>query len=74
MKYIVIAILYCVIAGIVAGIALRNHDKEKEDLEDVTKAEMVIVIICAIPLWFVVIVFGLPMSMTYTWMHEVCKK
>lgn len=74
MKYVVIFVLYCIIAGIVAGIALRNHDKEKEDLDDVTKTEMIITIICAAPLWFIAIVFGLPMFLTYTWMHEVCKK
>lgn len=74
MKYFVAFALYCIIAGIVAGIALRNHDKENEEFDDVTKPEMTITVICLLPALFVIMIVGIPLVVTHTWMHGVCKK
>lgn len=74
MKYFVIFVLYCIIAGIIAGIALRNHDEDNEKFDDVTMPEMTITVLCLLPALFVIMVVGLPLAFTYSWMHEACKK
>lgn len=70
MNYVVIAIFYLVISGIVTGIAIRNHDGNKEELDDMTGLEKTVAIIAAFPLWIVIILMGVPMMIVYLWMHE----
>ena len=70
MKYVVIAIFYLVISGIIAGIAIRNHDGDKEELDDMTGLEKTVAVIAAFPLWVVITFMGAPMMIVYLWMHE----
>lgn len=70
MKYVIIFIFYLVISGIVAGIAIRNHDGDKEELDDMTGFEKTVVVIAAFPLWVVIAFMGVPMMIVYLWMHE----
>ena len=70
MKYVVIAIFYLVISGIIAGIAIRNHDGDKEELDDMTGLEKTVAVIAAFPLWVVITFMGVPMMIVYLWMHE----
>ena len=74
MNYVIIAIFYLVISGIIAGIAIRNHDGNKEELDDMTGFEKTVAIIAAFPLWAVIIIMGVPMMIVYLWMNEVHKK
>ena len=70
MNYIVIAVFYLVISGIIIGIATRNHDGNKEELDDMTGFEKTVTIIAAFPLWVIIILMGVPMMIVYLWMHE----
>lgn len=74
MNYVVIAISYLVISGIIVGIAIRNHDGNNEELDDMTGFEKTVAIIAAFPLWAVIIIMGVPMMIVYLWMNEVHKK
>lgn len=74
MNYVVIAISYLVISGIIVGIATRNHDGNNKELDDMTGFEKTVAIIAAFPLWAVIIIMGVPMMIVYLWMHEVHKK
>lgn len=74
MKYVIITILYLVISGIIIGIATRNHDENNKDFNDMTKFEIVVAVIAALPFLVVFILMGVPMMIVYCWMHEGCRK
>ena len=74
MNYVVIAISYLIISGIIVGIAIRNHYGYNEELDDMTGFEKTVAIIAAFPLWAVIIIMGVPMMIVYLWMNEVHKK
>lgn len=74
MNYVIIAIFYLVVSGIIIGIAIRNHDGNNEELDDMTGFEKTVAIIAAFPLWAVIIIMGVPMTIVYLWMNEVHKK
>lgn len=73
MNYVTIAIFYLVVSGIIAGIAIRNHDGNKEELDDMTGFEKTVTIIATLPFWVVITFMGVPMMIVYLWMHEEYK-
>lgn len=74
MNYVIIAIFYLVISGIIIGIVTRNHDESNKDFNDMTKFEITAAVIAALPFLAVFIPMGVPMMIVYCWMHEGCKK
>lgn len=74
MNYVIIAVLYLVISGIIIGIVTRNHDANNKEFNDMTKLEMTIAVIAALPFLVVFILMGVPMMIVYCWMHEGCRK
>lgn len=74
MKYIIIAIFYLVISGIIIGIVTRNHDENNKDFGDMTGFEKTVAVIAAFPFLVVFILMGVPMMIVYCWLHEGCRK